>query len=156
MVYFLILMTLSILRDGVVFCLRFLHNTLMNILQKIFKEHYEEIEYTLHPRPIVMENVAKMIYCGDPPYGGAMYGCSHCGELKFVPFRCHSKFFPTCGNKYCIDRSTNMSFKLMIVLTDTLFLPLMKIYALSFSMTVPCLTAFFRLFAVSFSECSMN
>lgn len=85
----------------------------MNILQKIFKEHYEEIEYTLHPRPIVMENIKKMINCGDPSYGGAMYGCSHCGELKFVPFRCHSKFCPTCGNKYCIDRSTKMSFKLI-------------------------------------------
>ncbi len=80
----------SILRGGVVFCPLFLHNTLMNILQKIFKEHYEEIEYTLHPRPIVMENIEKMFNCGDPSYGGAMYGCSHCGELKFVPFRCHS------------------------------------------------------------------
>ena len=85
----------------------------MSILQKIFREHYEEIEYTLHPRPIVMENVEKMINCGDPAYGGAMYGCPHCGELKFVPFRCHSKFCPTCGNKYCIDRSTKISFKLV-------------------------------------------
>lgn len=85
----------------------------MNILQKIFKEHYEEIEYILHPRPIVMENIEKMINCGDPSFGGAMYGCPHCGELKFVPFRCHSKFCPTCGNKYCIDRSTKMSFKLI-------------------------------------------
>ena len=31
-----------------------LHNTLMNILQKIFKEHYE-IEYILHTCPVVME-----------------------------------------------------------------------------------------------------
>ncbi|MFR8221123.1 MAG: transposase zinc-binding domain-containing protein [Blautia faecis] len=29
-----------------------------------------------------------------------MYGCPHCGKLKFVPFRCHSRFCPTCGNKY--------------------------------------------------------
>ena len=85
----------------------------MNILQKIFKEHYEEIEYILHPRPIVMENIEKMINCGDPSFGGAMYGCPHYGELKFVPFRCHPKFCPTCGNKYCIDRSTKMSFKLI-------------------------------------------
>lgn len=85
----------------------------MNILQKIFKEHYEEIEYILHPRPVVMENIEKMVHCGDPSYGGAMYGCPHCGELKFVPFRCHSKFCPTCGNKYSIDRSTKISFKLI-------------------------------------------
>ncbi|MDD2978741.1 MAG: transposase [Hespellia sp.] len=85
----------------------------MNKLKQIFLEHYEEIQYILHPRPVVMENIEKMVNCGDPSYGGAMYGCPCCGELKFVPFRCHSKFCPTCGNKYCIDRSTKMSFKLI-------------------------------------------
>lgn len=85
----------------------------MNILQKIFKEHYEEMKYTLHPRPSVIENVDKMINCGDPAFGGAMYGCSNCGELKFVPFRCKSRFCPTCGNKYSIDRTTAMSFKII-------------------------------------------
>ena len=107
----------SILRGLVCFFLPFfiilLHNRPMNILQKIFKEHYEEMLYILHPRDTVIENVNKMINCGDPSFGGAMYGCSHCGELKFVPFRCHSRFCPTCGNSYCIDRSTNMSFKLI-------------------------------------------
>ena len=72
----------------------------MNILQHIFQDHYEEMIYTLHPRASVIENVDKMIYCGDPSYGGAMYGCPHCGKLKFVPFRCHSRFCPTCGNLY--------------------------------------------------------
>lgn len=85
----------------------------MNILQKIFTDHYEEIQYILHPRPVVMENITKMIHCGDPSFGGAMYACPHCCEFKFVPFRCHSKFCPTCGNKYCIDRSTSMAFKLI-------------------------------------------
>lgn len=85
----------------------------MDTLQKIFKEHYEEIQYILHPRPVVMENIEKMINCGDSSYGGAMYGCPCCGELKFVPFRCHSKFCPSCGNRYCIDRSTKMAFKLI-------------------------------------------
>ena len=85
----------------------------MNILQSIFKDHYEEIEYLLHPRAVVMNNIDKMINCGDPSFGGAMYGCSRCGNLKFVPFRCHSKFCPTCGAKYSIDRSTVMSFKLV-------------------------------------------
>ena len=31
-----------------------------------------------------MENIDKMINCGDPSFGGAMYGCPHCGKLKFV------------------------------------------------------------------------
>jgi len=85
----------------------------MNILQKIFIDHYEEMLYILHPRDVVIENVEKMIHCGDPSFGGALYGCPLCGELKFVPFRCHSKFCPTCGNRYCIDRSTKMAFKLI-------------------------------------------
>ena len=87
----------------------------MNILQKIFTDYYEEIKYTLHPRNTEMENIDKMINCGNPSFGGAMYGCSHCGKLKFVPFRCHSRFCPTCGTKYAMERTTAMSFKLINV-----------------------------------------
>ena len=87
----------------------------MNVLQKIFKEHYEEMLYILHPRDSIIENVDKMIDCGDPSFGGAMYGCDSCGTLKFVPFRCKSRFCPTCGNKYSIDRSTSMSFQIINV-----------------------------------------
>ena len=85
----------------------------MNILQEIFSNHYEEIIYTLHPRQAVIDNVDKMINCGDPSFGGAMYGCTKCGNFKFVPFRCHSRFCPTCGNMYSIDRTSSMSFKLI-------------------------------------------
>ena len=87
----------------------------MNVLQQIFTDYYEEIEYILHPRKTEMENIDKMIHCGDTSFGGAMYGCPHCGKLKFVPFRCHSRFCPTCGNKYTMDRTTSMSFKLVNV-----------------------------------------
>lgn len=87
----------------------------MNILQEIFKDHYEETLYLLHPRTSVVENVHRMIDCGDPSFGGAMYRCDKCGMLKFVPFRCHSRFCPTCGNKYSIDRTTSMSFKIIDV-----------------------------------------
>ncbi|MFR1309366.1 MAG: transposase zinc-binding domain-containing protein [Gallintestinimicrobium sp.] len=97
------------------FCYYFMHNSLMNVLQQIFTDYYEEIEYILHPRKTEMENIDKMIHCGDPSFGGAMYGCPHCGKLKFVPFRCHSRFCPTCGNKYTMDRTTSMSFKLVNV-----------------------------------------
>ena len=80
----------------------------MSILQDIFKDHYEEMIYTLHPRLSVIENVDKMIGCGDPAFGGAMYGCPHCGKLKFVPFRCHSRFCPMTMflilfNSFCSD-----------------------------------------------------
>lgn len=85
----------------------------MNILQSIFTDYYEHIIYKLRPRPAVIENVNKMIHCGDPSYGGAMYGCPHCGNLKFVPFRCKSRFCPSCGNKYNQLRSFHMSCKLV-------------------------------------------
>jgi len=85
----------------------------VNILQKIFKEHYEEMIYILKPSQCVIENVDKMINCGDPAFGGAMYGCDGCGHLKFVPFRCKSRFCPTCGIKYSLDRTTSMSFKIV-------------------------------------------
>ena len=87
----------------------------MNKLQEIFTDYYEEIKYNIHTRDCEMENIDKMINCGDPSYGGAMYGCPHCGKLKFVPFRCHSRFCPACGNKYAMERTTNMSFKLVNV-----------------------------------------
>lgn len=87
----------------------------MNILQKIFSEHYEEITYILHPRDCEIENIDKMLRCGDPAFGGAMYGCPSCGELKFVPFRCKSRFCPSCGTKYAMERTATMSFKLIRV-----------------------------------------
>ena|SRR5699024_2433997 len=79
---------------GLSFCYIFVHNSFMNILQKIFTDYYEEIKYTLHPRKSEMENIDKMINCGDSSFGGAMYSCPSCGNLKFVPFRCHSRFAP--------------------------------------------------------------
>lgn len=85
----------------------------MNVLQKIFNDHYEELQYLLCPRQSVMENVDRMLNCGDPSFGGAMYGCTNCGNMKFVPFRCKSRFCPTCGNKYSIDRTQSMSFKIL-------------------------------------------
>lgn len=87
----------------------------MNILQTIFNDHYEEMLYLLHPRQSVIWNVDRMLNCGDPSFGGAMFGCDKCGSFKFVPFRCHSRFCPTCGTKYSIDRTTSMSFKFLNV-----------------------------------------
>ena len=85
----------------------------MNILQEIFKDNYEEFVLTTHPRQTEVDNIDKMINCGDPSFGGAMYGCTKCGTLKFVPFRCHSRFCPTCGALYSVKRTTAMSFKLV-------------------------------------------
>lgn len=84
-----------------------------NILQTIFIDYYEHILYELHPRKAVIENIDKMIHCGDPSYGGAMFACPDCGELKFSPFRCKSRFCTSCGNKYNQMRAFTMSCKLV-------------------------------------------
>ena len=54
-----------------------------------------------------------MLNCGNPSFGGAMYVCTTCHNMKFVPFRCKSRFCPTCGVKYSQERSTSMAFKLV-------------------------------------------
>lgn len=58
----------------------------MNVIQKMLKDYYEIIEYDIKPGPVVMENIEKVINYGEPSYGGAIYGCPHCGNLTFVPF----------------------------------------------------------------------
>lgn len=47
------------MRSGVFFFVTLVHNSFMNILQNIFKDHYEEMFYILHPRDSVIENVEK-------------------------------------------------------------------------------------------------
>ena len=95
----------------------------MNILQNIFKDHYEEMFYILHPRDSVIENVEKMIHCGDPSFGGAMFACPCCGTFKYVPFRCHSVSVlpvatctPLTGLLPCLLKSLMSNI-------DTVFLP---------------------------------
>ena len=84
-----------------------------NILQTIFTDYYEYLIYMIRPRKAVIDNVNKLIHCGDYSQGGAIYGCPHCGKLKHVAFRCRSRFCPSCGNKYNQMRSLHMSFKLI-------------------------------------------
>lgn len=84
-----------------------------NILQTIFSDHFEYIQYVIRPGKNVMDNIDRMIHCHDPSFGGAFFGCPHCGNLKFVPFSCKSRFCPSCGNMYNQKRAFRMSCKLV-------------------------------------------
>ena len=62
-------------------------------------------------RPVVFEEVNKIINCGNPDFGYALYVCEHCGKFLKVPFRCKSRFCNTCGVKYAQDRALAMAKK---------------------------------------------
>ena len=62
-------------------------------------------------RPIVFEEVNKIINCGNPDFGYALYVCNDCGKFLKVPFRCKSRFCNTCGVKYAQDRALSMAKK---------------------------------------------
>ena len=85
----------------------------MNILQEIIRDYYEEIYYRLHPRQTIVDNINRMLDCGDSSKGGAFYGCPHCATLKFVPYTCKSRFCPSCGNLYNQKRAFKISSKLI-------------------------------------------
>ena len=89
-------------------------NIYMNILQKIFSDHFHKLNNSgIKIRNTVIENVDKMIHCGDFKRGYALYACDNCGHMMVTPFRCRSRFCTSCGNLYSRKRSTSMSFKLV-------------------------------------------
>ena len=48
-------------------------------------------------RPVVFDEINKIINCGNPDFGYALYVCEHCGKFLKVTFRCKSRFCNTCG-----------------------------------------------------------
>ena len=83
-------------------------------IQEILSDHWNSFLLTNPPvRPVVITEVQRVIGCGDPALGCALYVCPDCGAYKFVPFRCHSRFCNICGTAYQADRSDNISLKLI-------------------------------------------
>lgn len=83
-------------------------------IKQIFQDHWDsfvETNKNITIRPVVFEEVNKVINCGNPDYGYALYVCEHCKKLLKVPFRCKSRFCNTCGVKYAQDRALSMAQK---------------------------------------------
>ena len=86
----------------------------MNVLQQIFKDHFDNVVHSgINIRSAVFDNVHKMLNCGDSSQGYYVYECPNCNKLKFVPFRCKSRFCTSCGNLYSIRRSNSIALKLV-------------------------------------------
>ena len=86
----------------------------MNVLQQIFRDNFYKVaDSGITIRSAVFDNVNRMLKCGDSSEGFSIYECPNCRKLKFVPFRCKSRFCTSCGNLYSIRRANNMSLKLI-------------------------------------------
>lgn len=57
-------------------------------------------------RPVVFENVRKVLACRTPVLGCHIYSCDSCGHVELVPHSCKSRFCPTCG-KHATDVWSN-------------------------------------------------
>lgn len=83
-------------------------------IKEIFADHWDAFVAEGYPiRSAVFENVEKVIKCGDPSMGHALYHCDHCGKFKHVAFTCKSRFCNSCGAKYTQDRAESISSKLI-------------------------------------------
>lgn len=80
-------------------------------IQQIFQDNWDsflELDNNMFIRPVVFDEVNKILNCGNPDYGYALYICDHCHKTLKVPFRCKSRFCNTCGVKYAQDRALSM------------------------------------------------
>jgi hypothetical protein len=71
-----------------------------NRFKQIFADGWEEFKRG-HPRyETVDEVVQKMLGCGDPAHGHAVYVCPDCQERHLVAFSCKSQFCLSCAKVY--------------------------------------------------------
>jgi len=59
-------------------------------------------QYKRWIRPVVFENVRKVLACRTPVLGCHIYQCKGCGHIELFPHSCKSRFCPTCG-KHATD-----------------------------------------------------
>jgi hypothetical protein len=75
-------------------------HTHKNRFKQIFADGWEDFKRK-HPRyQAVDEVVQKMLGCGDPAHGYAVYVCPDCQERRVVAFSCKSQFCLSCAKAY--------------------------------------------------------
>ena len=83
-------------------------------IKLIFSDHWDSFQLKYpNIRPVVSYEVERVLGCGDPRNGFALYECPRCFRKRFVPFRCHSRFCSTCGSAYQDDRAASIEEKLI-------------------------------------------
>jgi Putative transposase/Transposase zinc-binding domain len=76
------------------------NQTHKNVFKQIFADGWEDFKRT-HPRyESADEVVQKMLGCGDPANGHAVYLCPDCQERYVVAFSCKSQFCLSCAKGY--------------------------------------------------------
>ena len=74
---------------------------------KILRDWFPVLQ-TLHLRPVVISEIRKVLDCRNPK-NGIMYCCDRCNQIRWVPFTCKSRFCPSCGNLYNMQRANALA-----------------------------------------------
>lgn len=74
---------------------------------KILRDWFPVLQ-TMNLRPVVISEIEKVLDCRNPK-NGTMYACDRCKQLRWVPFTCKSRFCPSCGNLYNMQRANALA-----------------------------------------------
>ena len=86
-------------------------------LQSIFRSYWFKLKPLIldRLRPAIISNVESMINCHNLYYGYLFYECNKCDKYHITGISCHSRFCPSCNNKYRAARTLSMQKKLLAV-----------------------------------------
>lgn len=86
-------------------------------LQSIFRTYWFKLKPLIldRLRPAIISNVESMINCHNLYYGYLFYECNKCDKYHITGISCHSRFCPSCNNKYRAERTLSMQKKLLAV-----------------------------------------
>lgn len=84
-------------------------------IQSIFVHYWEAFKAKYEPklRPAIIENVEKMIKCRNLKYGYLFFECPTCNNYHLQGLSCHSRFCPSCNEKYREARTLAIQSKLL-------------------------------------------